>query len=173
MSPEKSNIVLIGMAGCGKSSVGKLLAQKLDMLFLDTDDLIVESQNRQLQEIIDTEGPMGFRRIEEGVLKAVDVRNHVIATGGSSIYSDLGIEKLKDGGILVLLQAEVETLKARIGDSAERGLVKKPGQNFDDLFVERSPLYEKHAEITVECSHFDHEKVCRKIVYELHQNKLA
>ena len=160
------------MAGCGKSSIGKHLAQKLSMPFLDTDDCLVANQGRPLQDIVDTEGPMGFRRIEEGVLNSLQVEGHVIATGGSSIYSYQGMENLRQNGIIVLLQAEVDILKKRIGNDAERGLVKAPEQSFEELYAERLPLYEKYADVTVECTQLDLEEVCRQILAELQQDKL-
>ena len=111
MIQGKSNIVLIGMAGCGKSTVGKMLAAKLNRSFVDTDELIVEYQRRPLQQIIDSEGSEKFRLIEEEVLLNVNVSNHVIATGGSSIYSSKGIEHLKECGVIILLQTDLEVLK--------------------------------------------------------------
>ena len=129
-SDSKSNIVLIGMAGSGKSSVGKMLARKMNKSFVDTDDLIVKAQNRPLQEIIDSEGPMGFRRIEEEVLLAVNVRNHVIATGGSSIYSRQGIDHLARYGVIIFLQTNLDVLRKRVGDTSERGLVKHAWTEF-------------------------------------------
>ena len=94
------------MAGSGKSSVGKLLAGMLEMGFVDTDDLIIEDQNRPLQYIIDNEGPLGFRQIEERILLGVDLHDHVIATGGSSIYSAAGMDHLQRIGEIVLLDAK-------------------------------------------------------------------
>ncbi len=167
MYTNKSNIILIGMAGCGKSSVGRLIARKLGRLFVDTDDLIVKSQGRTLQDIIDTEGPMGFRRIEEEVLLGVDLHDHVIATGGSSIYSTAGMVHLERIGIIVLLDAPLEVLKERVGDTSGRGLVKQPDQSFEELFLERKPLYDKYGSIRIKCSELDHDEVCQKIIEAL------
>ena len=167
MIQGKSNIVLIGMAGSGKSTVGKMLARKLNRSFVDTDELIVEYQRRPLQQIIDSEGSENFRRIEEEFLLNVNVRNHVIATGGSSIYSSQGIEHLKECGVMVLLQTNLEVLKKRVGDTAGRGLVKSIGQSFEDLFEERRLLYEDSSEITIECSSLSHEEVCDTIIERL------
>ena len=164
MNPDKTNIILIGMAGCGKSSVGRLLAKRLGRLFIDTDDLIVQSQQRPLQEIIDTEGPLGFRRIEEGVLLNITVHSHVIATGGSSIYSVPGMNHLEKSGVIVLLRANMEILKKRVGDTSERGLVKLPAQSFEELFIERSPLYEKYGHMSVDCSDLTHEEACLELI---------
>lgn len=155
------------MAGSGKSSVGKFLAEKLDRPFVDTDDLIVESQKRPLQDIIDKEGPMGFRRIEEEVLVSVNLRDHVIATGGSSIYSAAGMDHIERIGVIVLLDARLEVLQARIGDTSGRGLVKRPDQSFEELFLERKPLYDRYDSIKIECSDIDHEEVCQEIIEAL------
>ena len=167
MVSEKSNIVLVGMAGAGKSSVGRLLARKLGRKFIDTDVLLAKSQDNSLQRLIDTLGPDQFKRIEEEILLKVDVRNHVIATGGSSIYSGPGMAHLENEGIIVFLKVRVSVLKERVGDTAERGLVKNHWQSFEDLYSERLPLYKQHSEITVECSQLDHEEVCNLIVEEL------
>lgn len=167
MVSDKSNIVLIGMAGAGKSSVGRLLARKLGKKFIDTDVLLAQSQDNSLQRLIDTLGPDQFKRIEEEILLKVDVRNHVIATGGSSIYSGLGMAHLKNEGTIVFLKVSVNVLKERVGDTAERGLVKNPWQSFEELYLERLPLYEQGSEVTVECSRLDHEEVCNLIVEEL------
>lgn len=171
MVAQKSNIILIGMAGCGKSSIGKLLAKKLNKPFIDTDDLIVKAQGRPLQEIIDTEGSKGFRRIEESVLLALNVHDHVIATGGSAVYSIPGMGHLINKGVVIYLHASVDILKKRVGDTKERGLVKRSDQNFEDLYAERRDLYVESSEITVDCSHLDHEGVCRKIIDELKQSR--
>ena len=171
MVTEKSNIVLIGMAGAGKSCVGRLLAHKLNQPFIDTDDLIVENLGRPLQEIIDTDGPMNFCRIEEEVLLTVNVRNHVIATGGSSIYSDSGMNHLGKEGVIILLRVNLGILQKRVGETSERGLVKRPDQSFAELFVEREPLYEKYASISINCSHLSCEEVCSRIIDKLQLNR--
>ena len=170
MFQEKSNIILVGMAGCGKSSVGRLLAKMLGRPFVDTDELIVRSRNLPLQEIIDTEGPMGFRCIEEEVLLNINVHNHVIATGGSSIYSGPGMSHLQKYGAIVLLRVDMEILQERVGDTSERGLVRQPGQSFEDLFAERKHLYEKYGSKSFDCSSLVPEEVCKKIIDELQLN---
>lgn len=172
-SDRKSNIVLVGMAGSGKSSVGKMLARRMHKSFVDTDDLIAKAQNRSLQEIIDIEGPVGFRRIEEEILLAVNVRNHVIATGGSSIYSRQGIDHLARYGIIIFLQTTLDVLRKRVGDTSERGLVKMPGQSFEELYEERRSLYERNAEVTIECSGLNREEVCNTIINRLDRTTLS
>ena len=164
MAGEKTNIILIGMAGCGKSAVGRRLAAMLRRPFVDTDDLIVRHQGRPLQDIIDRLGPQGFRQIEEKVLLAVKLRNYVIATGGSSIYSRAGMAHLKEIGQIVLLQVELAALQERVGDAASRGLVKRPEQSFAELYLERLPFYREYAEYIYECGEQDIETVCRGLV---------
>lgn len=163
MASGKSNIILIGMAGCGKSAVGRRLAGMLHLFFVDTDDLIVRAQGRPLQEIVDSQGTLGFRRIEEEVLLRVNLRNHVIATGGSTIYSTSGMAHLRSIGQIVLLQVDLAVLQARVNNAATRGLVKQPGQTFADLYQERLPLYLKNADYIYNCGEQDIESVCRGI----------
>lgn len=164
MKDEKSNIILIGMAGSGKSTIGRLLAGHLGLGFLDTDALIEQAENRPLQEIIDSEGPVGFRAIEEKVLLAVDCHDHVIATGGSSIYSRPGMEHLRRIGQVILLKVEPSLLAARVGNASHRGLVKRPDQSFAELFAERRPLYDRYADYTVDCGSDGEEAVSRRII---------
>lgn len=171
MPPEKSNIVLIGMAGCGKSSIGKLLARQLNRPFLDTDDLMMERQEKTIQQILDSKGTDGFRQIEEKILLAINVRDHVIATGGSSIYSKQGMQHLKKRGVTVLLKTPLDILQLRVGDAAGRGLVKQPGQSFEDIYAERKGLYEKYADISIDCTVLSREDVCSAIIKELKRRR--
>lgn len=152
------------MAGCGKSAVGRRLAGMLHLSFVDTDDLIVRIQGRTLQEIINSEGPLGFRRIEEEVLLGINLRGHVIATGGSTIYSTAGMAHLRNIGHIVLLQADLAVLQARVDNASTRGLVRQPEQTFADLYQERLPLYLKNAEYIYDCGGQDIESVCRGLV---------
>jgi len=164
MASGKSNIILIGMAGSGKSAVGRRLAGMLHLSFVDTDELIVWAQGRPLQEIIDREGLLAFRRIEEEVLLAVNLCNHVIATGGSTIYSAAGMAHLRRIGHVVLLQVELAVLQERVDNAATRGLVKGPEQTFGDLYQERLPLYRQNAEFIYDCGGQDIEAVCRGLI---------
>ena len=164
MTSAKSNIILIGMAGSGKSAVGRRLAEMLHLSFIDTDELIIQSQERPLQEIIDSLGPIGFRRIEEEVLLGIKLRDHVIATGGSSVYSTAGMAHLRGIGHIVLLQVDLHILQARVDNVATRGLVKRPGQSFAELYLERIPFYRKNAEYIYDCGEQDVESVSRGLV---------
>jgi shikimate kinase len=162
----KSNIVLIGMPGSGKSTAGVLLAKLTSCGFIDTDVLIQTSQCRSLQEIVDADGYMTLRKIEEEILLSLDCRNHVIATGGSAVYSHAAMKHLKLDGLVVFLDVDIVTLEARIDDFENRGLAKRPDQTLADLFRERYSLYANYADLTLPCTGLTHEEVCARIIAE-------
>jgi shikimate kinase len=147
---NKTNVVLIGMPGTGKSTVGVVLAKRLGFDFLDTDVLIQARQGRRLQEIINTDGLVAFRRIEESTLLSLACRRTVIATGGSAVYSEAGMEALKTHGTIVFLDLPLEELMLRVQDMDTRGMVIDPGETFPDLFARRLPLYRRCAELVVD-----------------------
>jgi shikimate kinase len=157
------NIVLIGMPGSGKSTVGIILAKMLARPFLDTDILIQLIEKRSLQDIIDHEGHMALREIEERVLLDVKCKNHVIATGGSAAYSKRAMLHLKENALIVFLDASLKTLKSRIHNYETRGLAKSPEQSFADLFHERFELYNRYADITIDSNRRSQEEVCQNI----------
>ncbi len=163
----KSNIILIGMPGSGKSTVGVILAKMLAKRYLDTDILLQNIEKRSLQDIVDTEGPMALREIEEKVLLGIHCRNHIIATGGSAAYSEPAMRHLQEDGIVVFLHADLPALKQRIHNYETRGLAKRPDQSFQDLFEERLVLYEKYADITVRSSNLSQDQVCDVIAGQL------
>jgi shikimate kinase len=163
-APDKSNIVLIGMPGSGKSTVGVILAKLTSLSFLDTDLLIQISEQRPLQEIVDSQGYMALRAIEERILLGIECKGHVIATGGSAVYSQPAMERLRLDGVIVFLDVDLPTLESRVRDFAGRGLAKRPEQSFADLFAERVALYKKYAEITINCSRLTHEEACVEII---------
>jgi shikimate kinase len=167
----RTNIVLIGMPGSGKSTVGVILAKLTSRSFIDTDLLIQSSEERPLQEIVDSDGYLELRRIEEQVIMGLECRDHVIATGGSAVYSSKAMERLSSGGVIVFLDADLATLRSRVQDFASRGLAKRPEQSFSDLYEERSNLYRKYAEVTVNCSRLTHEEVCAEIIARLRVGK--
>jgi shikimate kinase len=167
MGYNSYNIVLIGMPGSGKSTVGGILAKRTSRNFLDTDVLIQTREQRSLQEIVDTEGYMVLRRIEERIILALSCKDHVIATGGSAVYSHSAMELLRSDGIIVFLDADLATLRSRVRNFTTRGLAKRPDQTFADLFEERVALYQKYADITVSCSGLGHEEVCADIIGKL------
>lgn len=146
------NLVLIGMPGAGKSTVGVLLAKTLKMPFTDTDILIQKQENSYLQELIEKHGIDGFIKIEENTVKSLDLRNHVIATGGSVVYSETAMAHLKAHGIIFFLNARLYQLERRLKNSRNRGIAMSPGQTLGSLYRERLPLYKKYADIEIDCS---------------------
>ncbi|XCN72107.1 MAG: shikimate kinase [Candidatus Electrothrix aestuarii] len=159
-----SNLILIGMPGSGKSTLGPILAGKLSRPFLDTDQAIEDAQQRTLQEIMNSDGQAIFRRIEEEVLLSLNLHDHVIATGGSAIYSQAGITHLKSNGLAIFLDADLVTLESRVNNFSTRGLVKHPEQSFAQLLDDRLPLYKKHADITVQSAGLTPEQTCGEIL---------
>jgi len=167
MKRLKSNIVLVGMPGSGKSTVGVILAKLLSYGFVDTDVLIQTSQKCSLQEIVDRDGHVVLRKVEEDILLNIDTQNHVIATGGSAVYSNRAMAHLTSIGIVVFLEVDLASLEMRIQNIGTRGIAKRPEQSLADLFGEREPLYKKFADVTVSCSALTQEDVCVKIVEEI------
>ena len=145
----KSNIVLIGMPGVGKSTVGVILAKVLGYQFLDADLLIQEQEGKLLKDIIAEVGTEGFIQVEDRVNASICCTKTIIATGGSVIYGQEAMEHLKEIGTVVYLQVSFESLEKRLSDIKGRGVVLKDGQTLYDLFMERTPLYEKYADLRI------------------------
>lgn len=158
------NIILIGMPGSGKSTVGVVLAKIIGFGFVDSDLLIQEQEGRLLPEIMEEEGVDGFIAIENRVNRNIEEKNHVIATGGSAIYGAEAMEHLREIGTVVYLKWTLEEIAERLGDLKERGVVLKDGQGLSQLYEERCPLYEKYAHVTVECSETSVEELAQKII---------
>ncbi|MBQ5674916.1 MAG: shikimate kinase [Lachnospiraceae bacterium] len=146
----KSNIVLIGMPGVGKSTIGVILAKILAYHFLDSDLVIQEREGRRLHQIISEEGTDGFLKIENDVNASLNVERTIIATGGSAIYGKEAMEHLKEIGEVVYLKADYETIEKRLGNLEKRGVALKNGQTLKDLYEERTKLYELYADVTVD-----------------------
>jgi shikimate kinase len=164
---EKNNIILIGMPGAGKSTVGVILAKRLGFHFIDTDLLIQSREKKRLQQIIDTQGLEYFRHVEEQVLLNLQLEHNVIATGGSVVYYQQGISALNQTGHAIYLQVSLQSLQQRIADMGQRGLVMTKGQTFEQLYLERTPLYEKFAELTIACDNLTTEQVAAQIEDEI------
>lgn len=161
------NIILIGMPGCGKSTVGVVLAKVMGMHFCDTDIVIQQREGRKLQDIINSDGNDAFLVCEENALLSLDIDDTVIATGGSAIYSDAAMQHLKKTGKVVYLKVSEEEIERRLADFAARGVAIKDGMTVRDLYNERIPLYEKYADITVKGEGSDIPAVIGKIAEEL------
>jgi shikimate kinase len=145
----RSNIVLIGMPGSGKSTVGVLLAKALGYDFVDTDLLIQLREGCTLEELLRRKGIDAFLDIEGEVCAALEAENTVIATGGSAVYREHAMERLRADGRLVYLQVELPELTRRLSDLAGRGVALREGQTLEDLYTERIALYERWADLTV------------------------
>lgn len=144
------NIVLIGMPGVGKSTVGVVLAKVLGYQFIDADLLIQKKMNMVLSEIIKKEGTDGFMKIENDVNASIETDRTVIATGGSVVYCEEAMEHLKSIGTVIYLKLSLESLSKRLGNLVGRGVVLKKGQTLEHLYEERTPLYEKYADLTID-----------------------
>jgi len=147
----KENIILIGMPGAGKSTVGVVLAKALGRHFIDSDLVIQARYGKLLQELIDEYGTEGFREIENKVNSSLEAQNTVIATGGSAVYGRAAMEYLGGIGIIVYLYLPCEEVILRLGDPAARGVTIKKGQTLEELYAERAPLYEKYADLIIDC----------------------
>lgn len=164
---NKQNVVLIGMPGVGKSTVGVILAKVLGYEFVDSDLLIQKAEKRLLREIIAQEGQVGFLKIENRVNASIDMEKTVIATGGSVVYCTEAMEHLKKIGTVVYLKLDYEILKKRLGNLRCRGVVLRKGQTLKDLYDERTPLYEKYADIVVDEKNLNIEETLQKILEKL------
>lgn len=158
---SKSNIVLIGMPSSGKSTVGKYLAEKTGMQFIDTDLIILEREKRPLKDIVNSDGLQKFLEIQQEVIQGLDVNNSIISTGGSVIYSPASMKHLKENGSIIFLKLEYEEIEKRI--TSGRRFARKEEQDLMDLYRERMPLYEKYADITINCSGKSVEKIAGEI----------
>lgn len=158
-----SNIILIGMPGVGKSTVGVVLAKRMGYRFVDSDLVIQEQTGKLLHQMISENGADGFLAIEDRINASLKADNTVIATGGSAVYGETAMAHFRDIGRIVYLSLPFEELKERLGDLSERGVVLKPGQDLQGLLEERTPLYERYQEIEIDCS----QKQIREIVEEI------
>lgn len=160
----KTNLVLIGMPGAGKSTVGVVAAKMCGMRFVDSDLVIQEKDGRLLQQILDQEGIDAFLRLEEETLSSLDVENSVIATGGSAIYGPRAMEKLAAKGLVVYLRLSCAELEARVKNRQTRGIAASKDRTLADIYAERVPLYEKYADATVDCDGKEIDRVIAEVV---------
>jgi shikimate kinase len=155
----KTNVTLIGMPGAGKSTIGIILAKFFTFGFIDTDVLIQINRQKMLQQIIDESGYLALREIEQEELLKINVDHHVIATGGSAVYSAKAMKHLRNISCTVFLKADCDILLSRIHNLDKRGIARAASQSFEDIYSERQVLYEKNADITVDCNRPGQEEV--------------
>lgn len=162
---RKDNIILIGMPGAGKSTLGIVLAKILNYDFIDADLVIQNQCDKTLQKLIDACGPEGFIEVENQILQDIEATKSIIATGGSAVYSEEAMNHLSSIGRVVYLQISFEELVNRLHDLQERGVVLKGGigMSLRDLYDERKPLYEKYANVTVNVDHPSITAAARKV----------
>jgi shikimate kinase len=171
MKGNKDNIILIGMPGVGKSTIGVVLAKVLGYNFIDSDLVIQEQTGKLLKDIIAEEGIDAFIQIENDVNKTLNTTNSVIATGGSVVYGKEAMEHLSRIGTVVYLELELPAIARRLGSLKKRGVVLKKGQTLKSLYDERVPLYNKYADIIVNEQHSTIQKMVQKIVKNLEDMK--
>ena len=161
---KTNNIILIGMPGAGKSTLGVVLAKAVGFDFIDTDLIIQSEQNEKLYRIIEKKGIEKFIEIENKTVSSLKAENSVIATGGSVIFGKEAMENLKKLGKVVYLSVEEKEIEKRLSNIKTRGIVMEKGETVEKIYNERTPLYEKYADITVLCKEMDLEKTVEKII---------
>ena len=159
----KTNLTLIGMPGAGKSTIGIILAKNLSLGFIDTDILIQINQQKSLQQIIDESDHLNLRAIEEQEILKLNIRRHIIATGGSAAYSEKAMIHLQGISTIVFLEVSFAEIERRIHNFASRGIAKATHQTFRELFDERQVLYKKYAQTTIRCDGCDQDEIARQI----------
>ena len=160
-------LIIIGMPACGKSCMGRALARKLRMKCVDADRVIERVTDRKLQDIINEDGIDAFMEIERTVLKTLSGDNLIISTGGSAVYYPEVMEYFKSIGKILYLYCSLDVIKTRLGDFSKRGVILKDGQTLEDLYDERCALYEKYADITVDCSGNAYPKYQSRVIQSL------
>lgn len=152
------NIVLVGMPGCGKSTVGVILAKTLGMSFVDTDLLICAQEENTLQNIIEEKGLNYFSEVECGIGAGLSAKNTVIATGGSMVLYEKAMTHLKEIATVVYIDVNLDELKKRLVNIKTRGITFEKGETLEDIFNIRTPLYKKYADITIKADDFSIEE---------------
>lgn len=160
-----NNVILIGMPGSGKSTVGVVLAKRLGYRFVDSDLVIQEQEGKLLHEIISEQGQEGFLKVENRINAGIQGEKMVLATGGSAIYGPDAMEHFQQLGTIVYLKLSCDSIAERLGDLHERGVVLPDGFTLQDLYEQRIPLYEKYAMVTIDCEN----QIIRDIVKQIEE----
>lgn len=160
-------VSLIGMPGSGKSTVGAVLAKRLELELVDADGLIEAQENQTLQQIMDGRGNGVFREIEEQVLTSMPLFPSVISTGGSVIYSEKIMARLGAASTVVYLRARFDTIEHRVSLAPHRGIASNSDQSLRDLYDERVPLYERYGEVVIDCDRATPEEIAESISTQL------
>lgn len=168
---RKENIVLIGMPGVGKSTIGVILAKQLGYQFVDADLVIQQEESRLLREIIADEGIEGFLAVENRVNASIEAERSVISTGGSVVYGKEAMKHLGEIGTIVYLKLPYDLLEKRLSNLQDRGVVLRDGQTLYDLYEERTPLYEKYADLVVDETGLDIEGT-REVLEQMLRNMM-
>ena len=161
------NVVLIGMPGCGKSTLGVLLAKVLMMDFVDTDLLLQKQCGKPLQKLVDELGSDGFSQMEEVFVSQLALENTVIATGGSVALEEKAMEKLHENGVIVFVKLSYETIEKRLKNISTRGIAMKKGQTLLDLYNLRQPAYHRWADAIIEADGQDIEQTVAALTEKL------
>ncbi len=160
---NKDNIILIGMPGVGKSTVGVILAKVMGYKFVDADIVIQESEGKLLKDIIASEGVDGFIAVEDRINSSIDCHKSIIATGGSAVYGENAMAHFKEIGTIVYLKLDYDKIKRRLGNIKNRGVVMPEGYTLKKLYDERVKLYERYADITIDCNGLNVEESINKL----------
>lgn len=164
---KHSTVSLIGMPGAGKSTVGVLLAKQLGLNFIDSDLIIQVRHDATLQHILQRQGHLVLRQFEEEVLLEIPLQNTLLATGGSAVYSEPAMQRLRQSGPLVFIDVPLEVLVTRIDDEDSRGIARAPGQDFASVYRERQPLYQRYADTTIAGDQKSAEAIARVLAARL------
>lgn len=164
MNPYHQSLILIGMPGAGKSTIGLILAKHLAKDFVDTDLLIQLEHRKTLQDILHEQGHIALRNHEEKILLQTHHHNHVIATGGSAVYSEKAMQHLRQLGPVIFLDVSLPELERRVQNAHTRGIARAQHQSFADVYEERRPLYLRYADITIDCNGKSQEQLVEEII---------
>ena len=164
---KHSTVSLIGMPGAGKSTVGVLLAKQLGLNFIDSDLIIQVRHDASLQHILQRRGHLALRLLEEEVLLDIPLQRTLLATGGSVVYSEAAMQRLRHAGPVIFIDVPLEILASRIDDDDSRGIARPPGQDFASVYLERQPLYQRDADTTIAGDQQSAEAIARILAAQL------